>query len=110
MDAMAGIVSAVPVWFAVAAAATLAASSVFAADAENGERLARRWCSSCHLVAPNQPGPTTEAPPFSTIAGRAEFDSAKVAFFLLDPHPKMPNMGLSRADAADLAAYIATLK
>jgi hypothetical protein len=29
---------------------------------------------------------------------------------LLDPHPKMPDMGLSRSDAADLAAYIAALK
>jgi hypothetical protein len=29
---------------------------------------------------------------------------------LLDPHPKMPDMALSRAEAADLAAYIATLR
>jgi hypothetical protein len=29
---------------------------------------------------------------------------------LLEPHPKMPNMSLSRTEAADLAAYIATLK
>jgi hypothetical protein len=36
------------------------------------------------------------------------FDAAKIALFLLDPHPKMPNM--SRKEAADLAAYIATLK
>ena len=38
------------------------------------------------------------------------FDAGKVALFLLDPHPKMPDMGLSRTAAADLAAYIATLK
>jgi hypothetical protein len=35
---------------------------------------------------------------------------AKIAFFLLELHPKMPDMGLSRREAADLAAYIATLK
>jgi hypothetical protein len=29
---------------------------------------------------------------------------------LLDPHPKMPDMGLSRREAEDLAAYIASLK
>jgi mono/diheme cytochrome c family protein len=93
------------------AAATLATTMPgFAADPDNGERLARRWCSACHLVAPNQRGPTSEAPPFATIAKRPDFDAAKVAFFLLDPHPKMPNMGLSRTEAADLAAYIATLK
>jgi hypothetical protein len=28
----------------------------------------------------------------------------KIAFFLLDPHPKMPNFPLSRSEAADLAA------
>jgi len=38
------------------------------------------------------------------------FDAANIALFLLDPHPKMPDMGLSRTAAADLAAYIATLK
>jgi hypothetical protein len=44
------------------------------------------------------------------IAAKPDFDAAKLAFFLLDPHPKMPNMQLSRTEAADLAAYIATLK
>jgi hypothetical protein len=33
----------------------------------------------------------------------------KTSLFLLDPHPKMPDMGLSRAEAAALAAYISTL-
>jgi hypothetical protein len=37
-------------------------------------------------------------------------DAAKIAHFLLDPHPKMPDMSLSRTEAADIAAYIATLK
>jgi hypothetical protein len=32
-----------------------------------------------------------------------------LAFFLLDPHPKMPDMALTRAEAADLAAYISSL-
>jgi hypothetical protein len=39
-----------------------------------------------------------------------DFDAAKLAFFLMDPHPKMPNMSLSRTEAADLAAYIGSLK
>lgn len=85
-------------------------SSVFAADPDNGERLSRRWCSSCHVVASNQRGATSEAPPFATVARKLDFDAAKLALFLLHPHPKMPDMGLSRAEAEDLAAYIATLK
>jgi mono/diheme cytochrome c family protein len=91
-------------------AATLAIRPAFGADPDNGERLARRWCSSCHLVASNQRGSTSEAPPFATIATKPDFDAAKIALFLLDPHPKMPNMELSRTEAADLATYIATLK
>jgi len=91
-------------------AAILAVTPAFAADPDNGERLAQRWCTACHVVASDQRGPTGEAPPFRTIAARPDFDAAKLAFFLMDPHPKMPNMQLSRTEAADLAAYIAVLK
>jgi mono/diheme cytochrome c family protein len=91
-------------------AATSGIAPAFAADPVNGERLARRWCAPCHVVASDQRDPTGEAPPFATIAAKPDFDAAKLAFFLLDPHPKMPDMGLSRTEAADLAAYIVTLK
>ena len=84
-------------------------SPAFAADADHGKTLAQRWCVSCHLVGPDQHSATTDAPPFATVAKMPNFDEARVAFFLLDPHPKMPNMQLTRDDAADLAAYIATL-
>lgn len=40
---------------------------------------------------------------------QAGFSAAQLTYFLLDPHPKMPNMALTRTEAADLAAYIATL-
>jgi len=91
-------------------AATSGIAPAFAADPDNGERLARRWCTPCHVVASDQRDPTGEAPPFTTIAAKPDFDAAKLAFFLMDPHPKMPNMSLSRTEAADLAAYIASLK
>jgi cytochrome c len=81
-----------------------------AADAYNGGRLARRWCEACHVVSATQRRTTTDqAPPFATIAGRPGFNSAKIALFLLDPHPKMPDMSLTRTEAADLAAYIGSL-
>ena len=92
-------------------AAIMAATPACAADAYNGARLAHRWCAACHVVSATQRSVTTDqAPPFATIAKAPGFDAAKVALFLLDPHPKMPDMGLSRTEAADLAAYIATLK
>jgi len=79
------------------------------ADVQHGATIARRWCSSCHVVASNQRQVTGEAPPFEAIARRPDFDQNRLAYFLLDPHPKMPDMGLSRTDAADLAAYIGSL-
>jgi mono/diheme cytochrome c family protein len=82
---------------------------VQAADASHGRALARRWCATCHVVAARQQRPTGEAPPFATIAKRRDFNSTRLTNFLLDPHPKMPNMSLTRTEAADIVAYIATL-
>jgi mono/diheme cytochrome c family protein len=91
----------------VAAALT---ESVFAADVRNGETLAKRWCAACHVVASDQKRANGQAPPFSAIGKTPDLDPAKLALFLLLPHPKMPDMNLSRAEASDLAAYIATQK
>jgi hypothetical protein len=82
----------------------------WAADADNGSRLAHRWCEACHVVTPTQHrAATDQAPPFATIARRPGFSASRVALFLLDPHPKMPDMSLTRYEAADLAAFIASL-
>ena len=95
----------------MACAAAFLVRPGLAADADNGSRLAHRWCEACHVIAPIQSRSSTDAaPPFPSIAARPDFDAAKVALFLLDPHPKMPDMSLTRAEAADLAAYIASLR
>ena len=73
----------------------------------NGEKLAKRWCAACHVVASDQRQGNTQAAPFSAIAKTPGIDAAKIALYLLLPHPKMPDMNMSRAEAADLAAYIA---
>jgi hypothetical protein len=39
----------------------------------------------------DQKDANTDTPPFAAIARKADFTPEKVAFFLLDPHPKMPN-------------------
>jgi mono/diheme cytochrome c family protein len=80
------------------------------ADPTNGERLAKRWCSACHVVAADQSRASADVPPFATIAQDPGFSSAKLAFFLLDPHPKMPSMALTRREATDIADYIATFR
>jgi hypothetical protein len=63
----------------------------------------------------DQRGTTSEAPPFASIGKNRGSTPAipgkrsQFAMFLLDPHPKMPNMSLTRIKAADLAASIAAL-
>ena len=84
-------------------------SSAFAADAAQGEKLARRWCAACHVVANDQTKGTDNVPTFAAIAKIPGFDAQKIARFLRDPHPKMPDMQLSNPESADLAAYIVSL-
>jgi len=90
-------------------AAGLIGPTALAADADNGKRLAERWCAACHVVAPDQKAANTDAPPFETIAKTFGFNAEKLVFFLLEPHPKMPNMALTRNEANDIAAYIGRL-
>src|SRR6266436_1722720 len=90
----------------VVAAAGLSGSLAMAADANHGSDLAKRWCATCHVVNSEQKQASTDAPPFAVIARKSDFTPEKIAFILLDPHPKMPGFPLSRSEAADLAAYI----
>lgn len=92
--------------------------SGYAADNEPGYKpnpahgldLAQRWCAACHLVSPDQRRAVADVPPFATIAQMPNFNADRLARFLLDPHPKMPELPLSRTAADDIAAYIASLK
>lgn len=92
--------------FSLLILASAAETNAYAADAVKGETLAKRWCATCHVVSSQQQQGTTQSPPFSAIAGRANFNETTIAYFLLAPHPRMPDMNLTRSEAADLAAYI----
>jgi mono/diheme cytochrome c family protein len=94
----------------ITAAAIFGTSQALAADADHGGDLARRWCAACHLVEGGQKQASADVPSFAMIAQKTDFTPEKVAFFLLDPHPKMPNFPLSRNEAADIAAYIGSLR
>jgi mono/diheme cytochrome c family protein len=85
----------------ILSAAGLCGSVAMAADANNGAQLAKRWCATCHLVDSDQKQASADVPPFAAIARKPDFTPEKVAFFLLDPHPKMPNFPMSRSEAAD---------
>lgn len=94
----------------VACMVGLILSPAMAADADHGAELAKRWCASCHVVESAQKQASADVPPFSAIANKPDFSAEKLAFFLLDPHPKMPNFPLSQIEAGDIAAYIGSLR
>lgn len=77
-----------------------------AGDPAEGERLARQWCSACHVVADDQKSATEAVPSFTEIAETRGFNEATLAGFLADPHPKMPDMSLTTREIANLASYI----
>jgi mono/diheme cytochrome c family protein len=81
-----------------------------AQDAVVGAKIARQWCAACHLVAADQVPAPTVAPTFSSVARRSDFDVDVLRKSLLAPHPRMPERGLSREEAADVAAYIRSLR
>jgi mono/diheme cytochrome c family protein len=76
-----------------------------AGDAAHGGVIAKRWCAACHVVSPEQRSAKADAPPFADIAQRWP-DDKPLSAFLADPHPKMPDMSLSRKEIEDLVAYI----
>lgn len=94
----------------LAVAPGFGATSARAADAGHGADLAKRWCASCHVVANGQAQASADVPSFASVARRPDFSPERLAFFLLDPHPKMPNFPLSRIEAGDIAAYIGSLR
>jgi len=83
--------------------------SSFAADAAKGEIIAKRWCAACQLVASDQTRANSDAPSFASVAHEIKSSKA-LTTFLTDPHPKMPDMNLTRDEIADIVAYIGTLK
>lgn len=99
-----------PLLAAILAVAASAATVAQAADAVEGARLSRQWCADCHVVGAAQGHAMSDAPSFQSIAQRPDFDAKVISYYLLSPHPPMPNLTLSRHEADDLAAYIATQK
>lgn len=81
-----------------------------AADAEAGGRIAERWCAECHVVAPNQKKAKADVPSFREIVRRRGNDEVALLSFLMNPHPKMPDMQITRREAADLVAYMKSMR
>jgi len=94
-------------------AAWLMGGSVFAAalppgNAEAGKQLVLNSCIACH--APMGATTATDGvPPLSFLAKDNKADPRWVRGWLMDPHPPMPGIMLSRQQVADVIAYLSTL-
>ena len=88
-----------------------AAGSAQAADADAGAALAERWCSSCHVVSPDQETAAQDGvPTFMALANDTGKSAEALAAFMQAPHPPMPDMSLTRREVGDLVAYIESLR
>jgi mono/diheme cytochrome c family protein len=93
---------------ALALSAGLLTGLALAADAARGARLASdRRCSGCHESVRSTPG-RLAAPTFVSIAKTPGFSVDRVARFLMDGHRGIPAKPLTRDQAEDIAAYIAS--
>jgi len=79
-------------------------------NAAEGQRIAELWCATCHLVSEDQERAPIDAPTFMSIAERSPEAIDALAGFLMDPHPPMPDLSLTRTEIRDLLAYIASLR
>jgi len=107
-----------PKLFAVAAVvflptAILAGPAIAQAPRGNvaaGQRLAEQLCQRCHVMPPNQGRGWTDAPSFVDIAKRPTTTARSLQDVIQKPHMDMPGDGLTPGQAADLAAYIMSLR
>jgi mono/diheme cytochrome c family protein len=92
----------------VAAFAVPALGAAPAGNADAGRDLVMRSCISCH--APEATKTATDgAPPLSFVAKDNKQNPAWIRGWLMDPHPPMPGIMLSRKQIDDIIAYLNTL-
>ena len=68
----------------------LAATPAQAADIASGQRIAARWCATCHMISPDQAQSSPDAPSFAAVAGR--YESRALPLFLTAPYPPKPKL------------------
>ena len=104
--------------FAVVAAVVLpigilagpAAAQAPRGDVAAGQRLAEQSCARCHVMPPNQGQGWTDAPSFVAIANQPTPTARSLQDVIEKPHAHMAGTGLKPTPAADVAAYIMSLR
>ena len=79
-----------------------------AGNADAGRQLVMRSCITCHATA-GAAKATDGAPPLSFVARDNKQNPAWIRGWLMDPHPPMPGIMLSRQQIDDIVAYLNAL-
>jgi cytochrome c len=80
-------------------------------DADQGSRLARRVCSTCHVVdIRSTVAPNDGVPSFPWIAQQKNMTASALAAFLSTSHPPMPDLVLTRDEIRQVSAYILSMR
>lgn len=78
------------------------------ADAKRGQRLAERFCATCHAIDSAYKGAVVAGVP--SFLSFTKLPNRRIAGALIAPHKPMPNMQLTRNEISDIIAYIIDLR
>ena len=81
-----------------------------AGNVAEGRRLAERYCRTCHVLTERNQAGWTDAPAFPVIAARGGMSAARIEALLQTSPLHMLNMPRSPTEAADLAAFVMSLR
>lgn len=122
MQAFLGRLALLPVAFLIAACQDSATLQIADGNIERGRELVARYgCAACHTFPDAANQGSNVGPPLHKIAKRAYIGGVlpntpeDMVRWLqnppqIDPRTAMPNLGISEAEATDIAAYLYTLK
>ncbi len=77
-------------------------------DPEAGRQLVMNSCTACHAPSGTKAA-SDSAPPLSFLARDNKTDPRWIRGWLMDPHPPMPGIMLSRKQINDVMAYLSVL-
>ncbi len=92
----------------VAVLSFIATHAMAAGNADTGQQLAEKWCSSCHNTGAAT-SMTDAAPSFPSLAHQARTNPTWTKAWLTAPHPPMEGIQLSRREIDDIVAYLQSL-
>lgn len=75
-----------------------------------GQKVAEKWCMSCHLTSSDKIDGSDAAPTWVSIAGDPDKTDTFIRSFLTNTHGEMQGISLSRQQINDVIAYIRTLE